>query len=89
MGVAEVEAFLTHLAAVAEVAENVVASTQNQALSALLFLYRYVLQQPLAGDMDAIRAKRPKHLPTVLTVTEVKALLGAMTGTPQLVAELL
>lgn len=85
MGASEVEAFLTHLA----VAENVAASTQNQALSALLFLYRYVLQQPLPGDMDAIRAKRPKYLPTVLTVAEVKALLGAMTGTPQLVAELL
>jgi integron integrase len=85
MGTEEVEAFLTHLA----VTENVAASTQNQALSALLFLYRYVLQQPLTENVDAIRAKRSKHLPTVLTVTEVKAVLGAMTGTPQLMAELL
>lgn len=85
MGTEEVEAFLTHLA----VTENVAASTQNQALSALLFLYRYVLQQPLTENVEAIRAKRSKHLPTVFTVTEVKAVLGAMTGTPQLMAELL
>ena len=85
MGTEEVEAFLTHLA----VTENVAASTQNQALSALIFLYRYVLQQPLTENVDAIRAKRSKHLPTVLTVAEVKAVLGAMTGTPQLMAELL
>jgi len=85
MGTEEVEAFLTHLA----VTENVAASTQNQALSAVLFLYRYVLQQPLTENVDAIRAKRSKHLPTVLTVAEVKAVLGAMTGTPQLMAELL
>ena len=62
MGAAEVEAFLTHLA----VQENVAASTQNQALSALLFLYREVLHQDL-GPVDALRAKRPKRLPTVLT----------------------
>ncbi len=79
MGASEVEAFLTHLA----VTENVAASTQNQALSALLFLYRHILHQPLEEDIDAIRAKRPKYLPTVLTAAEVKALLGAMTGTPQ------
>jgi len=85
MGTEEVEAFLTHLA----VTENVAASTQNQALSALLFLYRYVLQQPLTENVEAIRAKRSKHLPTVFTVAEVKAVLGAMTGTPQLMAELL
>ena len=85
MGTEEVEAFLTHLA----VTDNVAASTQNQALSALLFLYRYVLQQPLTENVEAIRAKRSKHLPTVFTVTEVKAVLGAMTGTPQLMAELL
>lgn len=85
MGASEVEAFLTHLA----VTENVVASTQNQALSALLFLYRHILHQPLEEDIDAIRVKRPKYLPTVLTVAEVKALLGAMTGTPQLVADVI
>ena len=62
MGTPEVEAFLTHLA----VKENVAASTQNQALSALVFLYREVLHQDL-GPIDALRAKKPKRLPTVLT----------------------
>ena len=85
MGTEDVEAFLTHLA----VTENVAASTQNQALSALIFLYCYVLQQLLTEKVDAIRVKRSKHLPTLLTVAEVKAVLGAMTGTPQLMAELL
>lgn len=66
MGAPEVEAFLTHLA----VKENVAASTQNQALSALLFLYREVLRQDL-GPIDALRAKKPKRLPTVLTKEEV------------------
>ena len=55
MGAAEVEAFLTHLA----VKENVAASTQNQALSALWFLYREVLPQDLDGPIDALRAKKP------------------------------
>jgi site-specific recombinase XerD len=57
MGVAEIEAFLTHLA----VDQNVAASTQNQALSALLFLYRHVLQQELDSTIDAIRAKNVKR----------------------------
>ena len=65
MGAAEVEAFLTHLA----VKENVAASTQYQALGALLFLYREVLHQDL-GPVDALRAKRPKRLPTVLAKEE-------------------
>ncbi len=65
MGAPEVEAFLTHLT----VKENVAASTQNQALSALLFLYREVLHQDL-GPVDALRAKRPKRLPAVLTKDE-------------------
>jgi len=58
MGAAEVEAFLTHLA----VYQNVAPSTQNQALSALLFLYKEVLHQDL-GPIDALRAKKPKRLP--------------------------
>ena len=62
MGAAEIEEFLTHLA----VNENVAASTQNQALSALLFLYREVLHQDLV-PIDALRARKPKRLPTVLT----------------------
>jgi integrase len=66
MGGDEVNAFLTHLA----VTENVAASTQNQALSAILFLYREVLQQELDLNLDAVRAKRPRRLPTVLTNEE-------------------
>lgn len=63
MRVAKIEAYLTHLA----VDQHVAASTQNQALSALLFLYREVLHKGLDGPIDAVRAKRPKRLPTVLT----------------------
>jgi len=84
MGAAEVEAFLTHLA----VKENVAASTQNQALSALLFLYRQVLHQEL-GPVDALRAKRPKRLPTVLTKEEALRLIGCLSGTHQLMAKLI
>ncbi len=84
MGAPEVEAFLTHLA----VNENVAASTQNQALSALLFLYREVLKQDL-GPVNALRAKKPKRLPTVLTKEEVHRLFQHMSGTPLLMARLL
>ncbi|MCH7611641.1 MAG: phage integrase N-terminal SAM-like domain-containing protein, partial [Chloroflexi bacterium] len=66
MGSAEVERFLSHLA----VERNVSASTQNQALSALLFLYREVLKKELEYPIDSIRAKRPKRLPTVMTKQE-------------------
>lgn len=64
MGTAEVTQFLTHLA----VQEQVAASTQNQALSAIVFLYRVVLNQELVG-VDAIRAKPSRYLPTVLTAS--------------------
>ena len=84
MGAPEVEAFLTHLA----VKENVAASSQNQALSALLFLYREVLHQDL-GPVDALRAKRPKRLPTVLTREETLRLIGCLSGTHQLMAKLI
>jgi integron integrase len=84
MGSAEVEAFLTHLA----VKGNVAASTQNQALSALLFLYRDMLHKDL-GPIDALRAKKPKRLPTVLTKEEVRRVLGHLSGTHQLMAKLL
>jgi integron integrase len=73
MGAPEVEAFLTHLA----VDGRVAASTQNQALSALLFLYREVLRQEL-GTFDAVRAHRPKRVPVVLSVAEVAKLLAAI-----------
>jgi integron integrase len=81
----EVQAFLTHLA----VQANVAASTQNQALSALLFLYRYVLKQPLSESIDAVRARQPKHIPTVLTPEEVQQVLKRLEGTHQLLAKLL
>lgn len=81
----EVQAFLTHLA----VKENVAASTQNQALSAILFLYRHVLNQPLADSIDAVRARQSRHLPTVLTPAEVQQLLLRLEGTHQLLAKLL
>lgn len=74
MGGKEVEAFLSHLA----VEGNVSASTQNQALSALLFLYRVVLEQELPWMDDVIRAKKPKRLPVVLSKQEVMLLIEAM-----------
>jgi integron integrase len=85
MGSAEIEAFLTHLA----VDQNVAASTQNQALSALLFLYRDVLRKDLDFPIDSIRAKRPKRLPTVLTKEEVLRVIGGLSGTYLLMAKLL
>ena len=84
MGAPEIAAFLTHLA----VDLNVAASTQNQALCALIFLYRQVLEID-PGPVDAVRAKKPKRLPTVLTREEVRALLAALSGTNQLIAKLL
>ncbi len=85
MGVPEIEAFLTHLA----VDENVAASTQNQALSALLFLYRHVLHRDIILPDSILRAKKPKRLPTVLTREEVRRVLGYMSGVHQLMARLL
>jgi integron integrase len=85
MAESEVQAFLTHLA----VEGNVAASTQNQALSALLFLYRHVLKQPLSDSIDAVRARQSKHLPTVLTPEEVQQVLRHLEGTHQLLAKLL
>ncbi|WOD40493.1 phage integrase N-terminal SAM-like domain-containing protein [Nodosilinea sp. E11] len=70
MGTAEVTQFLTHLA----VQEQVAASTQNQALSAIVFLYRVVLEKELLG-INAVRAKPSRYLPTVLTPHEVQAVL--------------
>ena len=78
MGTAEVEAFLTHLA----VDLTVAASTQNQALSAVLFLYREVLKKDL-GPVDSIRAKKPKRLPTVLSREEARKVIGCMSGAYQ------
>ncbi len=83
MGAPEIEAFLTHLA----VHENVAASTQNQALSALLFLYRYVLNHD-PGPINALHAKKPKRLPTVLTRDEVRLLFRYLSGVNLLMARL-
>lgn len=85
MGDPEVEAFLTHLA----IKENVAASTQNQALSALLFLYREVLQRELDRPLASVRAQKPKRLPVVLTKDEVLKVVHCTSGTHQLMAKLL
>jgi len=85
MGASEVAQFLSSLA----VEGRVAASTQNQALSALLFLYRYVLHQELPWLDDVVRARRPKHLPIVLTRDEVRAVISKLDGTPRLMAGLL
>jgi integron integrase len=81
----EVNQFLTHLA----VKEKVSASTQNQALSALLFLYRYVLMQQLGQLGEVIRARKSKRLPVVLTRDEVKTVLSRLRGEQQLIAILM
>lgn len=85
MGKMEIEQFLTALA----VKRNVAASTQNQALAALVFLYKDVLERD-PGWLDCVvRAKRPKRLPTVLTRTEVEALLAALDGVSWIMAMVL
>lgn len=85
MGAEEVQGFLSHLA----VERNVSAATQNQAKSALLFLYRDVLHIDLPWLDEVISAKSSKRLPIVLTQTEMRHLLNAMSGTMGLVASLL
>lgn len=85
MGAPEVSAFLTSLAVQGKVAP----STQNQALSALLFLYREVFAVELPWLDDVVRAKRPLHLPVVLTRGEVRAVLQGLDGVPRLMALLL
>jgi integron integrase len=84
MGLKEVEAFLSHLAVV----KNVAASTQNQALSALLFLYKIVLDQELES-VDALRAKRSQYLPTVLTKQEVQSVINQLSGEYKLLVQLM
>jgi integron integrase len=85
MGEAEINAFLSHLA----VRGRVAASTQNQALAALLFLYRNVLRQPIPRIEDLVRARRPRHLPVVMTHAEVRTVLGCLSGPAKLIATLL
>jgi integron integrase len=85
MGGDEVNDFLTSLAVEGQVS----ASTQNQALSALLFLYREVLDDALPWLQDLVRARRPVRLPVVLSEAEVRKVLAELEGTPKLVAQLL
>jgi integron integrase len=85
MGAEEVRDFLSHLAT----ERNVAASTQNQAKSALLFLYREVLHVELPWLDEVIAAKTARRLPVVLTQTETRRLLDAMSGTMGLAASLL
>lgn len=85
MGVDEVRAYLTHLA----VDKNITASTQNVALSALLFLYREVLKIDLPAIDHIEYARHSRRVPVVFTRAEVKAILSKLTGPPQLIASLL
>ena len=85
MGHREINAFLSDLA----VQGRVSASTQSQALAALLFLYRNVLEKPLPTIENIVRARRPVRLPAVLTPSEVRLVVGRMRGPPRLAAMLL
>lgn len=85
MAEAEVNEFLSHLA----VTENVSSSTQNQALSALVFLYKQVLNQPLGLLADVVWAKKPRRLPVVLTRDEVRDVLSRLDGDAWLMVSLI
>jgi integron integrase len=85
LGTRHVAVFLTHLAT----REGVSASTQNQALNALMFLYAKVLQRDLEALGSFVRARKPQHLPVVLTPGEVRAVLAQLQGAPRLVGSLL
>jgi integron integrase len=85
MGAKEIEAFLTHLA----VNRRVAASTQNQALNALMFLYKKVLHIDVSDRINSVRAKRPARLPVVLSKDDALNVIELMTGDPLLVVKLL
>ncbi len=85
MTVKDIEAFLTHLA----VDQNIAASTQNQALSAILFLYDHVLERPIEQPIRPVMAKKPQRLPVVLTRAEVQRVLAQLTGVPLLIVQIL
>jgi integron integrase len=85
MAESEINAFLTHLA----VEEKVSASTQNQALSAILFLYRYVIGREIGDLGQVIRARKPKRLPVVMTRQEVKEVLANLSDDKWLMASLM
>ncbi len=85
LGQHEIEAFLTHLA----VQERVAAATQNQALSAILFLYRSVLALPIDVPFNAVRARTTRRIPTVLSRDEARLVIGYLAGEHQLMVQLL
>ncbi len=85
MGVEEIQVFISHLAT----ERHLSASSQNQALSAILFLYRHVLQKEIEFPTDVIRAEKSKTLPTVLTQQEAMTVISKMTGLPQLMTKIL
>ena len=85
MDVGELRDFLTHLARDLRVS----ASTQNQALAAIRFLYEEVLERPMASPTDHLIAKRPVRLPTVLSIEDVAKVIDGIEGTPHLMARLL
>src|SRR5262245_21708829 len=85
MGAQEVQQFLAHLA----VESHVAASTQSQALSAILFLYQQVLKLDIGWRHDVVHAKQPQRLPVILTRTDVTAVLRHLSGTPWIMATLL
>ncbi len=84
-GAKKIEQFLSHLA----LQENVAPNTQNQAMNALVFLYKHVLKTPLEGEINAVRAVRKINVPTVLTRKEVGQMIAHIDGTPQLIVKLL
>ena len=81
----KIEAFLSYLAT----ERNVASSTQNQAMNALVFLYKQVLNQPLEKRIEAIRSSNNQRIPVVLSTEEVKLILARLEGTAQLVVKLL
>ena len=84
MGAKEVEEFLSYLTS----KENVSSSTQNQSLCALIFSYKYVIEQPFESPIKALKAKKYNYIPTVLTIEETHNLFNNMSGTMRLIAEL-
>ena len=85
MGKPEIERYLSHLA----VNKHVAVSTQSQALNAIVFLYRKVLNLPVADDLAPVRSKKPVRLPVVLSTDEMTLLLASMSGINQLMAKLM
>jgi len=85
LGKADIERYLSHLA----MNKNVAISTQSQALNAIVFLYKKVLDLPIADDLSPVRSKKQVRLPVVLSQSEMGKLLSAMSGTNRLMARLM